>query len=148
MSPLYVASFGCSKATTEKVNGICTSAYEGDVDAQYDLGIMYVVGEAVVQDYERAAYWISKAADKDHSGAQWALGLMYEHGEGVEQNYERAVYWYTKAAEQDIEGAPFKLESIQFENSYEQLKSGYYFEAVAAFQKNAELGNPIFTTHP
>ena len=210
-----MASFDCSKATTEKVNVICTSAYEGDVDAQYDLGIMFIVGEAVVQDYERAAYWISKAADKDHSGAQWALGLMYEHGEGVEQNYERAVYWYTKsaeqgdaraqnelglmyyngkgvkqdydqvrywfskaaeqghgqaqyrlglmyeygegveqnyeqaadwytkAAEQDIEGAPFKLESIQFEKPYEQLKSGYYFEAVAAFQKNAELGNPI-----
>ena len=215
VSPLYAASFDCSEATTETVNAICTSAYEGDVDAQFEFGKLFASGEIIVGDYKQAAFWFSKAAEQDHSGAQWVLGLMYDHGEGVEQNYERAVYWYTKsadqgdaraqndlglmyyngkgvkqdydqvrywfskaaeqghakaqyrlgimyeygegveqnydqaadwytkAAEQGIEGAPFKLESIQFEKPYGQLKSGYYFEAVAAFQKNAEIGNPI-----
>ena len=215
VSPLYAASFDCSEATTETVHAICTSAYEGDVDAQYDLGIMYIVGEAVVQDHKRAAYWLSKAGEQGHSGAQWALGLMYGYGEGVELNYDKAVYWYTKAAvqgdaraqndlglfyydglgveqnfkqaaywlskaaEQDhsesqnvlgfmyynglgvwqnhkkaafwlskaaaqgVIDAQLQLESIQFEKPYGQLKSGYYFEAVAAFQKNAEIGNPI-----
>ena len=130
MSPLYAASFDCNKATTETEKAICTSAYEGDVDAQYDLGIMYVVGEAVVQDYERAAYWISKAADKDHSGAQWTLGLMYEHGEGVEQNYERAVYWYTKSAEQGDARAQNELGLMYYngkgvKQDYDQVR--YWF---------------------
>ena len=215
VSPLYAASFDCNKATTETEKAICSSAQQGDVDAQYDLGIMYIVGEAVVQDYERAAHWLSKAGEQGHLGAQWALGLMYGYGEGVELNYDKAVYWYTKAAEQGdaraqndlglfyydglgveqnfkqaaywlsksaeqghsesqnvlgfmyynglgvgqnhkkaafwlskaaaqgVIEAQLQLESIQFEKPYGQLKSGYYFKAVAAFQKNAEVGSPI-----
>ncbi|MFL2767098.1 MAG: hypothetical protein ACJ0DF_13595 [Paracoccaceae bacterium] len=215
VSPLYAASFDCNKATTETEKAICSSAQQGDVDAQYDLGIMHIVGEAVVQDYERAIFLLSKAGEQGHSGAQWALGLMYGYGEGVELNYDKALYWYTKAAgqgdaraqndlglfyydglgveqdhkqaaywlskaagqgnsesqnvlgsmyydglgveqdhkqavywlskavEQGVLDARFKLESIQFEKPYDQLKSGYYFKAINSFQKDAEVGNPI-----
>ena len=215
VTPLYAASFDCNKANTETEKAICTSAYEGDVDAQFEFGKLFASGEIIVRDYKQAAFWFLKSAEQDHLGAQWALGLMYEHGEGVEKNYDKAVFWYTKSAEQGdaraqndlglmyyngkgvkqdydqvrywfskaaeqghakaqyrlgvmyeygegveqnyeeaanwytkaakqgIVGAPFKLESVQFEKPYKELKSGYYFESVAAFQKNAELGNPI-----
>ena len=100
VSPLFAASFDCSEATTETVNAICTSAYEGDVDAQFEFGKLFASGEIIVGDYKQAAFWFSKAAEQDHSGAKWALGLMYEYGEGVEQNYDKAVFWYTQSAEQ------------------------------------------------
>ena len=61
------------QSTTEKVNVICTSAYEGDVDAQYDLGIMFIVGEAVVQDQSGQHIGFLKPQIKiiqEHSGLQ------------------------------------------------------------------------------
>ncbi len=38
------------------------AAEQGDVNAQYDLGVMYAIGQGVSQDYKQAVAWYSKAA--------------------------------------------------------------------------------------
>lgn len=39
------------------------AADQGDASAQYNLGVMYVNGEGVTQDYKQAAKWYRKAAE-------------------------------------------------------------------------------------
>jgi TPR repeat protein len=38
----------------------------GDIDAQFELGLMYRYGEGVPQDYKQAVYWYTKAAEQGY----------------------------------------------------------------------------------
>ncbi len=76
------------------------AAEQGDVMAQYNLGIMYDVGRGVTQDYAEAVKWYGKAADQGDAKAQYNLGLVYVKGQGVAQDNAGAVKWYRNAAEQ------------------------------------------------
>ena len=144
MGAFYGYGMGGVELNYEKAIYWYTKAAEqGDAAAKNDLGLMFYDGLGVEQDYKQAAYWLSKAAEQGKSESQNLLGLMFYNGLGVEQDYKKAAYWLSKAAEQGILEAQFKLESIQFEKPYDQLKSGYYFKAIDAFQIDAEVGNPI-----
>ncbi len=69
-------------------------AAKGDVDAQYNLGMMYDYGEGVTQDYKEAVKWYLLAAEQGSASAQYNLGVMYDNGEGVIQDYVRAHMWF------------------------------------------------------
>ena len=75
-------------------------AEQGDAEAQHNLGIMYVDGRGVSQDYPEAVRWWRLAADQGVAGAQHNLGLMYANGQGVPQNYVEAHMWFNLAAAQ------------------------------------------------
>ena len=66
--------------------------------AQYFLARMYADGQGVDQDFERAAKWYRKAAEKGVGDAQFRLGRLYETGEGVPGDMEYAFGWYSVAA--------------------------------------------------
>ena len=66
-------------------------AEQGYVNAQYNLGVMYVKGQGVPQDYVQAAMWYRRAAQQGKALAQNNLGVMYEHGQGVPQDYQQAL---------------------------------------------------------
>ena len=53
---------------------------------QHGLGIQYLEGKGVPQDYAEAAKWFLKAAEQDFPLAQFNLGLMYVGGIGVPQD--------------------------------------------------------------
>ena len=72
----------------------------GDADARVSIGLMYLKGEGLRQDYGKAVDWFRLAADQGHADAQVTLGLMYRNGEGVPQDYSEAVKWFRLAAEQ------------------------------------------------
>ena len=55
-------------------------AEQGDVDAQYNLGAMYLGGEGVTKNNTEANMWFRKAADQGHATAQAMIGAMYSHG--------------------------------------------------------------------
>ena len=84
-------------------------AEQGDVDAQYNIGLMYDNGQGVPQDYKQAVKWYTKAAEQGNAKAQTNLAFMYDNGQGVPQDYKQAVRWYTKAAEQGTANAQFSL---------------------------------------
>jgi TPR repeat protein len=50
-------------------------ALQGDAEAQFNLGLLYVKGEGVPQDYVDAAEWYRRAAEQGHAGAQFATGI-------------------------------------------------------------------------
>ena len=69
-------------------------ANAGNADAQYLLGLFYVKGLGVPQDYAQAAAWYRKAADQGLADAQSSLGYAYSDGRGVPQDYAQAVAWW------------------------------------------------------
>jgi len=76
-------------------------ADQGEVDAQYNLGVMYENGEGVLQDYKQAVKWYRKAAEQDFASAQHNLGVMYIDGTGILKDLGKAKHWIKKAYEGD-----------------------------------------------
>ena len=58
-------------------------AEQGLPEAQHNLGLMYVNGQGVSQDYAEAVMWYRKAAEHGVALAQNNLGIMYRKGQGV-----------------------------------------------------------------
>ena len=56
------------------------AAEQGDADAQYNLGAMYVTGRGVPQDDAEALRWYRLAAEQGNARAQLNLGVMYDTG--------------------------------------------------------------------
>ncbi len=95
-------------------------AEQGNVTAQYNLGVMYAKGRGVPQDYVQAYLWFNLAAsrlsdvkhrddaeavkwyrlaaEQGYASAQYNLGLMYAKGQGVPQDYVQAHMWFDLAA--------------------------------------------------
>jgi TPR repeat protein len=58
-------------------------AEKGDVNAQYNMGVMYELGHGVPVNPAQAAAWYRKAADKGHPNAMLNLAtLVVEHARG------------------------------------------------------------------
>ncbi len=73
-------------------------ANQGYAEAQYNLGLMYDIGERVTQNKQEAARLYKLAANQGIAEAQNNLGLMYGMGEGVTQDYILAHIWLNLAA--------------------------------------------------
>ena len=77
------------------------AAEQGDDNAQNTVGLMYLHGEELAQDFSQAVHWFKKAAEADNNAARNNLGLMYAQGQGVEQDYVQAAHWFQLAAAAD-----------------------------------------------
>jgi len=84
-------------------------ADRGDAEAQFNLGLMYMKGQGVAQNYEEAVKWYRLAAEQGTAEAQFYLGLMSELGTGVAQDFKEAQKWYWVAATQGNARAQFNL---------------------------------------
>lgn len=73
------------------------------IEAQYLIGVDYLQGNKVAQDYAQALEWFQKSASEDYAPAQDVIGCMYSYGFGVDQDYVKAFEWCLKAAEQDYD---------------------------------------------
>lgn len=102
--------------STEQIEEYTRKAEEGDVDAQYNLGIIYYHGEGVPKDYEEALSWFHKAAEQDDADAQYNLGFMYGRGEGIEKSHAQSAAWFKRAADQGHKGAQEILEKMMRNN--------------------------------
>lgn len=94
-------------------------AEDGDTEAQYMLGRMYVDGQGVAKDAAEGAAWLSRAAIfANHAEAQFLLAHMYDTGDyGVEQDIAGAVHWYETAAKQGHAGAQAQLAAHYIEGN-------------------------------
>lgn len=85
---------------TSEIKNLIERAEQGDVTAQHVLGLKYLNGDGITQDFEQAIKWYTRAAERGNSYAQLRLAHCYRDGEGVAQDFEQAVKWYAKSAEQ------------------------------------------------
>jgi hypothetical protein len=75
------------------------AAEQGQAEAQYDLGVLYLKGLGVAKNAEEAFRWFRLAADQGQVDAQFEVGLMREKGSGVQKDYTQAQLWLGLAAE-------------------------------------------------
>lgn len=68
-------------------------AERGNAEAQYFVGLMYDLGQAVTEDKIEGAKWLKAAAEQGFGSAQLWLGVVYNRGRGEEPNYVLAYMW-------------------------------------------------------
>lgn len=81
----------------EQAQSFVDAARQGNVKAQFDLGVKYANGRGVSRDYREAASWYYLAAQQGYANAQNNLGLMYYRGLGVPANLIQAYKWLSLA---------------------------------------------------
>ena len=128
------------------------TAKQGDAIAQYEVGICYLEGKGVAQDYKKAAQWLVKSMNQGNEDArakfhsfwskelektakqgdaiaQYEVGICYLEGKGVAQDNEKATKWLKKSMDQGNEDARAKFYSY-YSKDLEVL--AYYFDDVEA----------------
>ena len=115
-------------------------ADQGNLEAQFGMGIIYENGRGIGRDYTEASSWYTMAAEGGHPGAQFNLGNMYQQGLGVEKDPKKAVYWWTLAAAQGLSEAQLNLGIAYHRGDGVAVDQD---EALAWFVRAAESGNPM-----
>jgi len=99
-APLHNATENAASAKDVQVFNVCAkAAADGNVDAMNTLGVLYVSGRGVSQDYQKAFGWWYKAAMANDADAMFNVGMLYEHGLGVPQDRFKAHIWIEEAAQ-------------------------------------------------
>ena len=130
----HTGKAGVKKDYQQAIYWYRKAADQGQINAQGNLGYLYVNGIGVTQDYSQAAYWYRKAADQGEMSAQASLGYLYLDGKGVTQDYSQAVYWFRKAADQGEPYAMFNLAGCYYRGdgvSQDYKQAAYWYEKSA-----------------
>jgi TPR repeat protein len=138
-SVMYNDSQGVTQNSQQDIERYGQAAEQGDVEAQYKLGMMYRDGKGVVQNCNQALEWLTKSAEQGHAKAQYSLGEMYALGWCVQQNYQEAFKWCEKAAKQGHAVAQYEL-GVVFRKGIGVTQD--YQQAFRWTKKAAEKGYP------
>ncbi|MEQ1866131.1 MAG: peptidoglycan-binding protein, partial [Micropepsaceae bacterium] len=68
LSPLQITQLICSAAETE------------DLASQTALGVMYILGDGVIQNIDSAQQWLIRAANRHYPDASYNLAMLYGTG--------------------------------------------------------------------
>ncbi|MBT3513757.1 MAG: sel1 repeat family protein [Nitrospina sp.] len=74
----------------EALNEWKLAAEQGKVKVQYNLGVMYALGQGVTKNDKESNKWYRLASEQGDAFAQFKLGGMYLMGKGVLQDSEAA----------------------------------------------------------
>jgi TPR repeat protein len=91
-------------------------SYSGDVLAQHELGLRYLLGEGVEADTIKGAFWIQRAAEGGLTDALYNSGILYFNGMGVEWNPFKAYREFLVSAQQGSPEAQYILSMFLTEN--------------------------------
>jgi TPR repeat protein len=92
-------------------------ADDGDADAQYNIGWMYMNGYGLRVNDSLALEWWQKAADQGHSDASFSIGMLYSLGDGeISKDDDKAIDNYLVAAIDGHEDAIAILKSMMLRN--------------------------------
>jgi len=116
------------------------NARAGDAKAEYRLGMIYLNGEGVSQDYKQAADWFSAAAKQGSADGEFALGYLFERGKGVPRNFASAAAYYATAARQGHSTAENNLGSMYEQGQGIPQDLG---EALRWYRASAEHGDTV-----
>ncbi len=134
---ILVALVGVHSVFAADLATLRQAAEQGDAAAQYELGVLYLRGEAVPQDLEKGVSFIQSAAEQGAPAAQRTLGLLYARGHGVSADLHDAVFWWKKAA---VGGDPKAQYYLGFAYSRDGRIEPNPQEAVSWYLKAAEQG--------
>jgi TPR repeat protein len=107
-----------------------SSAEAGSIVAQTLLGMCYLDGIGIAQDYDSAFKWLSAAAERGAPKAMANLGHMVQQGLGTEANPQRAVELLTGAAAKGEFTAQILLARLYVEQGDHRSAHHWYTECL------------------
>ena len=120
-------------------------AARGDEAAQLELGVHYLVGEAVTKDPVEAERWLRMSAEQGNAVAQHHLGHIYQGvpepfrtDQDVPVDHVESVRWFQRSAEQGNVPAATSL-ATKYRDGHGVPAS--LDQAFQWFLRAAELGN-------
>lgn len=123
-----------------KPNGRIEENYKPGLDkiaakAAGYLGRMYMRGEGVQQDFDRAKFWFDRGISHGDAQSQYCLGLMLLRGYGVSKNIGKATDLFKASADQDYALSQVQLgvlfldrgqpDDVRVANDYFELAARY-----------------------
>ncbi len=97
-------------------------AEQGDMLAQFYLGLIYGFGQGVDKDLAEAVRWWRLSAEQGNIAAQSNLGFMYKYGNGVPQDIVLAYMWSKIAAMGGASFAEANLEVMSKEMTEQDIE--------------------------
>jgi len=137
MLGVAVAQQSTNNAASSTIEETKLKAEKGGAESQCELGIAYMYGQGVSQDFTEAMKWFLKAAEKGNAPAQCNIGFIYANGYGVKKDWVEAFKWYQRAAEQHLSGAEFEVGGAYYNGDGVPQD---YAEAVKWLGKSARQG--------
>jgi TPR repeat protein len=110
---------GIAANAIEAIKWYNEAAQRGHVQAQYNLGVCYIIGQGVEINHQTGLEWLSRAAAQGHIEATrmvaetaYNIALSFENGEEISQDTEKAIQFYQVAAEYGSEEAQQALSRL------------------------------------
>lgn len=103
--------------------------------AQYTLGKLYLCGEDVPQDIEKALDYLKASAEQKNEYASYQLGKLYLTGEVIPKDVETAVHYLETSAGNGNQFAQYALGKLYLQGKdipRDKEKAVSYLEASAA----------------
>jgi TPR repeat protein len=91
-------------------------ANAGDVLAQHELGLRYLMGDGIPADTSQAVYWIKKAAERNLTSAKYNYAIMLVNGIGVDWDPFSAFNFFKSAAEDGMVQAQYVMGVLHTDN--------------------------------
>ena len=88
-------------------------AAQGDVDAQFNLAVMFADGEGVIRDFSEAVRWFRLSAEQGDAPSQFNLAGMYASGMGVPTDFATAHMWYSVSEVNGVQSARSSREFLE-----------------------------------
>ncbi len=102
MKPLinyHSGACGLEQNDKETLKWYTLATEQGELSVQYNLGIMYWLGEGCKPDKIASINWYKKAAAGGHACALYNLGIIHFNGDGIKRNRSAAKSFFKKACD-------------------------------------------------
>ncbi|MBQ4472548.1 MAG: sel1 repeat family protein [Alphaproteobacteria bacterium] len=110
-----------SSNTAKAIAAYRAAAAAGDLISYNSLASMYLNGNGVDRDVERALKYYTYAASQGEPAAQYALGLLYVNGERISRNRLLGHAWLTWSANQGYAPAVAAISQLKSEMTLSEL---------------------------
>lgn len=132
----YYYGLGVPKNMHKAFRLYLKAAEQGDVDAMFIVGGLYMQGRGTAIDKENGFKWLYSAAINGRSSkeSQRLLGQFFMSGNNVPQNYEEALRWYGLAAKGGDAEAQSELAFLYFSGRFVEKnykKARHWFNIAA-----------------
>lgn len=130
---MYLNGYGCDRDVEKAIELFEEAAELKNTTAMVNLGNIYEddIYDFVLQDYDKAFHWYSKAADLGDPKGWFNVANMYHYGRGVEQNYEKAFEIFSALYEEGDKSTCFYMglyHQMGFAVEQNYKKAFYYYK--------------------
>jgi hypothetical protein len=124
----------------DTIETLLKMAERGEVEAQYQLGLLYKNIDYISKNDKKAFEWYEKAALQGHEKSQIAIGIMYAKGIGTIKNEKKAFEWIEKTALKGMPIGQWLLGNLYFSGlgTSKNYKKAFEWYEKAALQNYAE----------